>query len=78
VAATFALLDFVYARYTIAAAERKALKASLWAAVIPVLGGFVAIQYVDNHWLLIPTAVGAFVGTYIATRKTKETENAQS
>ena len=72
-AAAFAL-DFVWAKYTRYLADGVAFKASVWAAGTIVLGGVNQIGYTSNHWLLIPAALGCFVGTYVAvTRHKKET-----
>ena len=46
----------------------KALSASSLSAVIVIAAGVVAIEYVNNNWYLIPTALGAFVGTYITIK----------
>lgn len=58
----YTALDIVWARYTITLAA-KAPSAMIWAAIIPVLGGYVVIEYTQNPWLLLPVAAGAVVGT---------------
>jgi hypothetical protein len=60
------LLDILWAQYILHTSKSKALQASLYASVLYVLGGFTVMNYVSNHWLLIPASVGAFVGTYLA------------
>lgn len=60
----YTMLDLVWARYTIALAAKHP-QAMLWAAAIPVLGGYVVIEYTQNPWLLIPVAFGALAGTYL-------------
>lgn len=59
-----AVLDFVWAAYIRTIADKAALRAGLWAVAIILLGGINAIGYIQNHWLLLPIAAGAFVGTY--------------
>jgi hypothetical protein len=61
-----AVLDFVWARYTMAITDKRALAAGGYAIVILALGGFSVISYTTDHWLLIPACSGAFVGTYFA------------
>lgn len=61
-------LDFTYAEYTKAAAERRLYPACGWAVVLYLLGGFVAINYIGNHWMLIPAAFGAFAGTWLSIK----------
>jgi uncharacterized membrane protein YfcA len=67
--AAMTALDFVFAEYTRATADRHAIKASLWASTIIVLTGFVTTSYVENHWLMIPAAIGAFAGTWLSVRR---------
>lgn len=61
--------DFVWARYITAIAEARKLHASAWAVALLVLSGVATIAYVNNHWMLIPAAAGAFVGTWFSIRK---------
>ena len=61
-------VDFVWAHYTKAITDKRALKAGLNAIGILALGAFGIISYTTNHWLLIPACAGAFVGTYSAVR----------
>lgn len=62
-------LDYVWALYTLATADRRPFVASLCAIGIYALGGMATIGYTSDHWLLIPAVLGCFVGTYIAVRK---------
>lgn len=59
-------LDFVWALYTQAVTASAALRASMWATAITVLSGLGQIGYTHDPWLLIPAALGAFAGTFIA------------
>jgi len=60
-------LDFIGAWYTRAVATRHAVPAGLCAAVLVGVGALVTVAYVDNHWLALPAALGAFVGTCAGT-----------
>lgn len=62
------VLDFVWGAYTHALVDRSAAKAGIFSAAIMLCSGGVTINYVTNHWLLIPTLAGAFVGTYVYIR----------
>ena len=67
--ATFAgvaALDIVWAGYTIAMVEKKAVTSSVYAMAIYAFGGLIIIGYTDHPWLLFPAVAGAFCGTYIA------------
>lgn len=57
--------DICWAKYTITAGTNKPLPASLWAVALFLLGGLAVVGYTTNPVLLIPSAIGAFVGTYI-------------
>ena len=59
------LADVVWALYIRRAGEGKAASAGFLAALIILFGAYITIEYVENHWYLIPAVVGAFVGTYI-------------
>lgn len=68
IAVFFALfaLDFVWARYTHALSARRSWIASHYAAAIIVLSGFGITQYAGEPILLIPAALGAWLGTFVA------------
>lgn len=61
-----ALSDWVWANYMLGVTSRMALEASLWASAVIILGAFVVLSYVDDKRLIIPAAIGAFIGTYLA------------
>lgn len=63
-----AALDFVWALYTVAVTEKRHWCAGLHAGIIIALSGAAAIGYTQNHWLLIPAALGAFCGTMLAVK----------
>ena len=65
------LTDYCWGVYIKALSESKILKASIYSAFIVVAGSVTAINYVDNHWMIIPAALGAFVGTYLSNIKKK-------
>lgn len=69
-AAFFAMFftDVLYAYYIQAVQNTQALRASAWAAILYVLGGVVVIGYINNPWILIPSVLGAFAGTYVGVK----------
>jgi general stress protein CsbA len=69
--AAVAILDFVWARYTFAMTARRSFGAALYASVLILLSGSAAVGYTQNHWLLIPAAAGAFIGTLVAVEMQK-------
>ena len=60
-------LDLAWSIYTRHLVTHRAGPAAVWAALIALIIGANTILYTTNPWLLIPSATGAFVGTYVAT-----------
>lgn len=67
-AAVFAL-DVVWARYTLAMTNDRPLRAGTYAAFVIALSGLAAINYVNDPWMLLPAAAGAFAGTIVGMVK---------
>jgi hypothetical protein len=68
------VLDFVWVFYTKAVQRHLPMPAALWATLILGLNGATQIGYITDHWLLLPTACGAFAGTYCAMKWSKRYE----
>lgn len=62
------ILDFVFACYTKNVVKNKPAVAGLYAAAIVISNAAVTLNYVDNNWMIIPTVLGAFAGTWAAVR----------
>lgn len=60
------LLDVVFALYIKATADDRILAASSWAAAIQICNVFVVTRFVQDKRLVVPCALGAFVGTGLA------------
>lgn len=69
------VLDLVWAGYTMAMVERKVAVASVCASAIQLCSALVVIGYTTNRWLLIPVALGAFAGTYVACQLKRRFED---
>lgn len=69
-----ASLDAIWARYIAAISGKPALKGAVWSAAIVAMGGIATVQYTQNSVLLIPAAIGAFVGTYLSVWYDKRQE----
>jgi uncharacterized protein YebE (UPF0316 family) len=61
-------VDVFYTYYLKSIQNEKALQASIWAVVVYLVGCYAVISYIDNHWLLLPAAAGAFCGTFVGMR----------
>jgi hypothetical protein len=63
------VLDVVWARYTLSLAFDRPIAAGRNAGLIYVLSGIATINFVGDPWLLIPGAIGAFIGTIVGMMK---------
>ena len=63
-----AVADAIWAIYIKAAAGHQVLRASSASAALILIGSVSLLEYVNNRWLVIPAAAGAFVGSYASLR----------
>jgi uncharacterized membrane protein YfcA len=63
------VVDIAWAKYIQTVGERRAVAAASWAAFLYVLGAVVITQYTHDWRLMIPAALGSFVGTYYGARR---------
>jgi hypothetical protein len=61
------LVNVFYVYYLNSVKEDKPLIASLWSSGINLCLCVSAIFYVEDHWIIIPSCLGSFVGTYIGS-----------
>lgn len=59
-------LDVAFATYVVEAAAKNVFPASYWAAAIQLCNVFVVGAFVKDVRMAVPTALGAFAGTWIA------------
>lgn len=64
----YVFFDILYALYVICVSRRQALAASGISAVLYSLGAYGVMNYLHNPLYLIPLAIGAFIGTYVAVK----------
>jgi hypothetical protein len=64
----FVALDLVWARYINAVSDGHRWRAGLWSGITIALGGFGAVQYVNDPWLLLPAILGGVIGTLLGTK----------
>jgi hypothetical protein len=60
-----AAADVCWTKYMAAAGAGQRWLAGMWGAALYMIGAVAVVQYTTDHWLLIPAATGAFVGTAI-------------
>lgn len=64
----YVFFDILYALYVICVSRRQAVAASAISSVLYSLGAYGVMNYLHNAWYLIPLALGAFIGTYVAVK----------
>ncbi|CAB5221201.1 hypothetical protein UFOVP240_104 [uncultured Caudovirales phage] len=66
------LTDVLYTYYLRSVADNKAILASFWATVVTFCAAVAAINYVEDHTMLIASLLGAFCGTYFGMKYQKK------
>lgn len=64
-----AILDVVWARYTIAVTDRRPLRAANLAVALYAFGAYGILVYTEEPAYIVPMAAGSWAGTYIAVRR---------
>lgn len=62
------VLDLVWAKYTAHVIAKRAFWSASYAAGLICLSGGAAVLYTQSPALLIPAALGAWAGTFVAVR----------
>lgn len=60
--------DICYPFYLKSVARGHAIRASLWASFVSLTASVALIDYVGNPWLLVPSLLAAFTGTYVGMK----------
>jgi uncharacterized membrane protein YczE len=66
--------DIFYTQYLKSVQDNKILKASIWAGVVTLLPSIAVLLYVENHYTLIASILGAGCGTMVGMRFKKPNE----
>ena len=64
----YAVIDALYAYYTLAVVNRSAFAAATTGLVMHFLLAFGVINFVQNFAYVVPLALGSWVGTYILVK----------
>ena len=67
--------DFLWAIYIRRTNQGKAMASATTSALLWLLAAFVIVNYVENKWLILPGALGAFVGTYFTVKWDHDNEH---
>jgi hypothetical protein len=65
------ITDIMWTKYTISVASRAPVSAGIYSAMIIIMGAVTVVSYTEDHTMVIPAALGAFVGTYLAVKREK-------
>jgi hypothetical protein len=65
VLAVYILIDGMYAYYTLAVADKNALRSANTGALMHFLIAFGVISYVQNYLYILPLALDSWIGTYL-------------
>lgn len=68
------LVDWTWGLYIICTAKKQAMKASIFAVMISLMGSYVTMAYMQDKKVLFAVAAGAFVGTYLSIKFSKKEE----
>ena len=60
--------DIIYTYYLKSVQHNSVWKASFWATACTATASIAVINYTENHWLLIPSLLGAFAGTWFGMK----------
>lgn len=71
VAISVGLGDMCWTKYFMKVAEKKALGAGFWSAMIMVCGAVSIFGYLDDRRYILAAIIGAFFGTYLTVKKSK-------
>ena len=66
------IVDYIWGHYIKNLNDGKALKAAIFSSLIISIGSFSTINYVENHYFIIPAITGGFIGTFYAAKHNKK------
>lgn len=67
-----AIADWAWALYIIETSSKNAIRSSVMAGLLILLGAFVTLSYVEDRRMLIPAVIGAVVGTYLCVKREEQ------
>lgn len=62
-------VDIAWAKYVLAASDRRAEHAALWSGAIVLGGAVTTLALVASPWNVVPSCMGAVVGTWWTVRR---------
>ena len=63
-----AFVDFLWGKYIIHVASGNASAAAIYGALTYLIGSLITLAYISDHRMIIPTTLGALVGTYLSVK----------
>ncbi len=68
VLAAYAVVDALYALYTVQVVEARPTRAATTGAIMHILIALGVLSYTENILYILPIACGSWIGTYCAVR----------
>lgn len=72
VGVAYFIVDAMYAYYTLAVTQRKAVTAETTGALMHFLLALGVLSYIQNYLYIIPIAIGSWLGTYYIVSKERK------
>jgi hypothetical protein len=63
------IVDIAWSKYIQRVSDGHRWQAASWASGLYALGAYVVTQYVDDTRMIVPAVLGAFVGTYLGSKR---------
>jgi len=63
--------DIFWTLYFIDVSKKRALSSGVYSSIIILLGAYTAVSYIEDHSLVFAAAIGAFFGTSITVKYSK-------
>lgn len=57
-----------YTNYLQALEHEKASLAAFWSVLVTVMGSVAVVEIIEERYMIIPAAIGSFVGTWLAIK----------
>ena len=68
-------IDAVNAKYILSLQSDRPIVAANWSVIVYVSFSMIIIGYTTNPWLLLPAAVGGWLGTFVSVKYLKKKDS---
>jgi uncharacterized membrane protein YfcA len=67
-------INVLYVWYLHCVKQDRVVASSLLSMMINLAGSIAAIFFVEQNWIIVPSCIGSFVGTWLGLKLTKHLE----